>query len=320
MTPTLAVPASAPAEQYPANQAGLAAADRDLHAARVLLRTEKAKSVQFALHDRCAQLRYRIAEILNIVNGSHAETPVKPTFTYTLVPESQPDNTRCCIQCGNSADGLLEVVHTASGVSTSVCLAHDGRQVRDMLATHARHQELNALAERYPVNSTAVYLSESEPFRDVVVQSGPADDGTVEAISARQKGKPIRVSVDKLRPLPEHPPVLEGQPLPWKSRVLRTSDGRHGTVTGYDTERRMIIQWDNAAVPEPHHYTQAELMAPGFQVFPAVTHCSGCGHIVEDAEIEDSYTTCCNEGACSSCAAVNGVYGCGTEAPAADAA
>ncbi|QDN54053.1 hypothetical protein [Streptomyces sp. S1D4-20] len=310
-----------PAEEYPANQAGLAAADRDLYAARVHLRTEQDKSVQLDLYDRCAQLGYRIAEILNVVNGSSAGLPVRPTFTYTLVPKNQDDDKRCCIVCGSSTDGLLEVMHTAARIQASVCLAHDGRQVRDILATHARHQELQALAERYPVNSTALYAPESGTYRDVVVvQSGPAEDGTVEASSARHKGKPIRVPLDKLTPLPEQPPATEGEPLPWGSRVLCTSDARHGTVTGYGTERRMIIQWDGAVVPQPHHYTRDELTTPKFLVFPAVTHCSGCGHIVDDDEIEDSYTTCCNEGACSLCAAVNGVYRCGTEVPAADAA
>lgn len=141
-----------PAEEYPANQTGLAAAERDLYAARVQLRTEQDKKAQLDLHDRCAQLRYRLAEILNVVNGSYADLPVKPAFTYTRVPENQTDDTRCCIECGNSAEGLLEVVHTASGVSTSVCLAHDGQQVRDMLARHARHQEREALAGQPPVD------------------------------------------------------------------------------------------------------------------------------------------------------------------------
>ncbi|MFE0063262.1 hypothetical protein [Streptomyces sp. NPDC059003] len=112
-------------------------------------------------------------------------------------------------------------------------------------------------------------------------------------------------------PAPFCPPTL-----PWYSRVRRASDGRFGTVTGYDPERRTIIKWDGAVVPDPHHYTNDELATPAFQVSPAVTHCSGCGHIVDDDEIEDSYTTCCNEGACSGCAAVNGVYTCGTKAPA----
>ncbi|MFE0058734.1 hypothetical protein [Streptomyces sp. NPDC059003] len=103
--------------------------------------------------------------------------------------------------------------------------------------------------------------------------------------------------------------------LPWYSRVLRTSDGRYGNVTGYGTDLRMIITWDRALLPDPRHYALAELTAPDFEVFPAVTHCSDCGHIVDDDEIEDSYTTCCNEGACSLCAAVNGEYQCGTPVP-----
>ncbi|QFG13310.1 hypothetical protein SEA_GILGAMESH_118 [Streptomyces phage Gilgamesh] len=102
--------------------------------------------------------------------------------------------------------------------------------------------------------------------------------------------------------------------LPWNTRVLRASDGRFGTVTNYDAELRMIITWDRAIVPERHPYTLDELTGSDFQVFAAVTHCSGCGYVVDDDEIEDSYTTCCNEPACSGCAAVNGTYACGTEA------
>ncbi|MFD9791307.1 hypothetical protein ACFWXK_10175 [Streptomyces sp. NPDC059070] len=117
--------------------------------------------------------------------------------------------------------------------------------------------------------------------------------------------------------IPESPPSPAGEPLSWGSRVLRTSDGCYGAVADCDAERRMIIQWDGAVVPESHHYARKELAEPAFLVFPAVTHCSGCGDIVDDDEIEDSYTTCCNEGACSSCAAVNGMYQCGTQAPPA---
>ncbi|MEV6421884.1 hypothetical protein [Streptomyces sp. NPDC051662] len=103
--------------------------------------------------------------------------------------------------------------------------------------------------------------------------------------------------------------------LPWGSRVLRTSDGRYGTVIDYDAELRMFIQWDRGVVPQPRPYTRDELTVPRFQVFPAVTHCSDCGYTVDDHEVEDGYTTCCNEGACGPCAAVDGVYRCGTEVP-----
>ncbi|MFD3309408.1 hypothetical protein [Streptomyces sp. NPDC058656] len=103
--------------------------------------------------------------------------------------------------------------------------------------------------------------------------------------------------------------------LPWRSRVRRTSDGRFGTITDFSGDDRMVIKWDRAVFPDPFHRTTAELMGPAYQVFPAVDHCSGCGEIVRDDDVEDSYTTCCNEGACSGCAAVNGVYTCGTEAP-----
>jgi hypothetical protein len=107
-------------------------------------------------------------------------------------------------------------------------------------------------------------------------------------------------------------------PLPFGSRILRASDGRFGTVTNYGADLRMIITWDRAIDPDPRHYAPDELTTYAFTVFPAVTHCSGCGHVVNDDEIDDSYTTCCNEGACSGCALVNGTYRCGTEAPTGD--
>ncbi|MGX1907703.1 hypothetical protein ACWIID_02385 [Streptomyces phaeochromogenes] len=103
--------------------------------------------------------------------------------------------------------------------------------------------------------------------------------------------------------------------LPWGSRVRRASDGRLGTITDFSGNDRMVIKWDRAVFIDPFHRSTAELMGPAYQVFPAVDHCSGCGEIVRDDDVEDSYTTCCNEGACSGCAAVNGVYTCGTEAP-----
>jgi hypothetical protein len=129
----------------------------------------------------------------------------------------------------------------------------------------------------------------------------------------RERGQDGR---QRLARLIMEPPLT----LPWWSRVLRTSDGRLGTITGYGAEHRMIITWDRAIDPDPRHRTIDELAGPAFQVFAAVTHCSGCGHVVDDDEIEDSYTTCCNEGACGGCAAVNGTYQCGTEAPTDDAA
>ena len=115
--------------------------------------------------------------------------------------------------------------------------------------------------------------------------------------------------------LPGVAPSAVTPALPWGSRVRRTSDDRCGTVISYDAEFRMVIRWDDAAFPDRHAYTRDELATSDFQVFPAVTHCSGCGDTVGDEEIEDGYTTCCNEGACGPCAAVNGLYQCGTVAP-----
>ncbi|MFZ3557125.1 hypothetical protein [Streptomyces sp. BH055] len=108
--------------------------------------------------------------------------------------------------------------------------------------------------------------------------------------------------------------------LPWNSRIQRTSDNRFGTVvsTSFDSEVGLIIKWDRAIYADRHPYTRGELTEPKFRVFPAVRHCTGCGHPVDDFEVEDSYTTCCNEGVCGGCALVNGTYTCGTEAPADD--
>lgn len=110
-------------------------------------------------------------------------------------------------------------------------------------------------------------------------------------------------------------------PLPWGTRVQRSSDGRFGTITAYDAALRMAITWDGAIIPERHTYSPEDLAGSDFEVFAAVTHCSGCGEVVDpfsEEDVEDSYTTCCNEGACGPCAAVNGVYACGTEAVPAD--
>jgi hypothetical protein len=51
------------AEAYPANPAGLAAAERDLYAARKRLRAQPGLTEHTALTQRCAQLRYRMTEI-----------------------------------------------------------------------------------------------------------------------------------------------------------------------------------------------------------------------------------------------------------------
>ena len=192
-----------PAEEYPANPAGLAAADRDLYAARFLLRTEQRKNAQLDLHDRCVQLRYRIAEILAELSRAAENLPVKPTFRYWKVPETIDDAKRCCIECGESVDGLVTVEHTVYGVGAVVCLAHDGQQVRALLSAQARRWELEALAERYPVDSVAVHTPEGdEAYADTVtVKSGPGADGTVDVVSSRYTGKLIQVPLDSLQPL-----------------------------------------------------------------------------------------------------------------------
>ncbi|MDI3101980.1 hypothetical protein QJ054_33640 [Streptomyces sp. AN-3] len=204
------------AEAYPANQAGLAAAERDLYAARKRLRAQPGLTEHTALTHRCAQLRYRMNEIVAVLNGSYANVSVAPTFTYGLVPEDQDDRTRCCIECGNFAEGLLEVVHTASGVSTAVCLAHDDLRVRDRLTEHVRRQELNALTKRFPAGAAAFFTPEGTTERDVVVvNSGPDRDGTVEVLSMNQGGAPLRAPLAALEELPELPPEPEGEITDW---------------------------------------------------------------------------------------------------------
>ncbi|MFB8120593.1 hypothetical protein ACFQ6U_14135 [Streptomyces sp. NPDC056465] len=111
--------------------------------------------------------------------------------------------------------------------------------------------------------------------------------------------------------------------LPWNTRVRRLSDGRFGTVSEHDAELRILIKWDRASFVERHPYTPEELFGPDFLVFPAVTHCSECGHIVGDGgedDVEDGYTTCCNEPACGPCAPVDGIFTCGIQDPTHNAA
>ncbi|MFD9047755.1 hypothetical protein [Streptomyces zaomyceticus] len=104
--------------------------------------------------------------------------------------------------------------------------------------------------------------------------------------------------------------------LPWGTRVQRNSDGRLGTVTGHG-DRGSLMTWDRAVRPEGRQYARDELTDPDYQVFLPVQHCSDCGHLIDDDEIDDGYTGCCNEGACT-CAAVDGIYQCGTEQPAVE--
>ncbi|MFD9190321.1 hypothetical protein ACFWCA_19085 [Streptomyces phaeochromogenes] len=393
----------APAEEHPADQRGLAAAEWDLHTARQHLQTGPSLIEHTALSRRCAQIRDRIEEILRVVNGEYANLPVQPTYTYREIPTDLPEGHRCCIKCANAKTGLLEVVHTASGQSALVCLAHDDERVREMLRANAAHELVQAVQvaaqdpkvrAAEPGSGGLVYMRRGAvpvavpdrsastygalgatlevPQVDAAIRilkagrqvlGGFADTGhcvsagaylgarwstgevvlSCEPTHVRPAGRVLRELLDEreqsvagyanlfrtagwcVQEIRE--PGQDGTrrlarlilerplTLPWGSRVLRASDGRLGTITGYSTGHRMIITWDRAIKPDPFHRTIDELTGPAFQVFPAVDHCSGCGEIVNDDEVEDSYTKCCNEGACSGCAAVNGVYTCGTEAP-----
>ncbi|MFB8120595.1 hypothetical protein ACFQ6U_14145 [Streptomyces sp. NPDC056465] len=151
-------------QAYTADPAGLAAARRDLDATGARLQAQPSLVEHTALTHRCAQLRYRITEILAV------------------------------------------------------------------------------LAERFPVDSTAVYVpEEGEAHRDVVVvKSGPDADGMVEAVSARHGLATIRVALDKLQPMPELSPAPEG-PISDDWWNILDREGNQITqvqATGYEHARR----------------------------------------------------------------------------------
>ncbi|CAM5238213.1 hypothetical protein [Streptomyces griseomycini] len=76
--------------------------------------------------------------------------------------------------------------------------------------------EVQALAERFPAGSPAIYVPEGSTERDVVVvNSGPDQDGTVEVLSMQQGGKALRVPLAALEELPELPPEPEGEITDW---------------------------------------------------------------------------------------------------------
>jgi len=108
-------------------------------------------------------------------------------------------------------------------------VARVGRAVSPAQDTAAKPQ---TLAERFPVDSAAVYVpNHAEPYRDVViVKSQPDADGKVTAISGRYNGKTIRVPLASLEPLPQLPPAPEGEPTNW------------WTVTDKDSQQVTIVQ------------------------------------------------------------------------------
>ncbi|MEU2969005.1 hypothetical protein ABZ687_29010 [Streptomyces ardesiacus] len=72
------------------------------------------------------------------------------------------------------------------------------------------------LAERFPVGSAAFFTPEGATKRDVVVvNSGPDQDGTVEVLSMKQGGAPLRAPLAALEELPELPPEPEGEITDW---------------------------------------------------------------------------------------------------------
>ncbi|GHH22469.1 hypothetical protein [Streptomyces lanatus] len=99
---------------------------------------------------------------------------------------------------------------------------------KDYVLTHhgvnaANRVRIAELAKQYPFGSGAVYMPEGATKRDVVVvNSGPEKDGTVEVLSAKQGGQPVRVPLGALQPLPEPTPEPEGEWTEWWTVMDRT--------------------------------------------------------------------------------------------------
>ncbi|GAA2439205.1 hypothetical protein [Streptomyces glaucus] len=93
--------------------------------------------------------------------------------------------------------------------------------VRDFVLTHhgvnAAQRALTAqLAQKYPIGAAAFFTPEGATARDVVVvTSGPDQEGTVEVLSMKQGGAPVRAPLTALEELPELPPEPEGEITDW---------------------------------------------------------------------------------------------------------
>ncbi|MFJ2745269.1 hypothetical protein ACIO3O_37055 [Streptomyces sp. NPDC087440] len=96
--------------------------------------------------------------------------------------------------------------------------ARAGRELSAALGNVATEAEPQALpSAEFTVGSAARYdTGPTHTERDVVlVNSKPAADGTVEVLSARQGGAPLRVPLAALQPIPALPPRPEGDPTDW---------------------------------------------------------------------------------------------------------
>lgn len=88
-------------------------------------------------------------------------------------------------------------------------LTHHGVNAAQRVRTAHRTQ-------KHPVGAAAVFTPAGATERDVVVvNSGPDEKGTVEVLSMKQGGKPIRVLLTALEELPELPPEPDGEITDW---------------------------------------------------------------------------------------------------------
>ncbi|MFF3787128.1 hypothetical protein [Streptomyces sp. NPDC001933] len=92
---------------------------------------------------------------------------------------------------------------------------------KDYVLTHhgvnvANRARTAQLAQKYPVGSPAFFTPEGATERDVVVvNSGPDKNGTVEVLSAKQRGKALRAPLTALEELPKLPPEPAGEITDW---------------------------------------------------------------------------------------------------------
>lgn len=101
---------------------------------------------------------------------------------------------------------------------------------------------------RFPVNTPALYVPDhSSLYRDVViVKSLPAEDGTVDAISARHHGKTIRVMEPLLQPLPAFPDAPAGDVTDWWSVIDKSGQEIARVQADTDPQARRRALGDGA--------------------------------------------------------------------------
>ncbi|MEU5959337.1 GNAT family N-acetyltransferase [Streptomyces sp. NPDC047525] len=104
---------------------------------------------------------------------------------------------------------------TAARALTDGVLALLGTEKPTRADVHAALNRIIA-AVQFPAGSAVAYVPAGETKRVVVlVNSGPADDGTVEVLSIAQGGQPLCVPLANLEQLPELPPAPEGEITDW---------------------------------------------------------------------------------------------------------